>query len=77
MPLLLSCLCSSRAISARNLLMLQVYVTMLVLDRAFVLGETGLRRLTQPEKGMIDHDMRSELKGTELEYRGVVILVEA
>ena len=29
------------------------------------------------EKGMIDHDMRSELKGIELEYRGVVILVEA
>ena len=50
---------------------------MLVLDRAFVLGETGLRGLTQPEKGMIDHDMRSELKGIELEYRGVVILVEA
>jgi hypothetical protein len=26
---------------------------------------------------MIDHDMRSELKGIELEYRGVIILVEA
>ena len=44
---------------------------MLVLDRAFVLGETGLRGLSQPEKGVIDHDMRSELKGIELEYRGI------